>query len=285
MELSSVNVLEVGRLYYERGDVLRAIAILEAEAARLLSLEHDEQFLEVVHLLFRSYAERLDFEKIEFYKKLLLERVGKEGILVTGKTYYILALCASYKNEHDLAIEYCQKSITLSLAQDSKESVCYAILGLSISYYSLDRLEDALKEIYNLQVFMNVMSLPEIRISIHLLKAHICRKLKRYEEALEIMWDGYALLKEQKNFHISLSLLYGMALTYKEAGQINEARNYIRLVQQSMDKNNLCRLSNSVEVLAKEIGASDEPRSDIVFNSADHSVFEKNKGRIDFNNQ
>ncbi len=285
MESTSITAHEIGRLYYERGDMLKAVAVLETEAARLLSIEQDDQFLEVVHLLFRCHAELLNFEKIEFYKSLLLERVGKEGITVTGKTYYILALCASYKNEHDLAIEYCQKSLTLSLAQENKETVCYAILGLAISYYSLDRLDDAFKEIYNLQVFMNVLPLPEIRISMQLLKAHIYRKMKKYDAAVEMLWDGYALLKEQKNFHISLSLLYGMALAYKEAGQLSEARNYVKLVQQSIDKNNLRRLGTFVEVLAKEIGAGEEPRYDIIFDDSDHSVVEKGKGRIDFNNQ
>ncbi len=285
MESKSIAPLEIGRLYYERGDVLKAVDLLVPAAAELLSQEHDEQFLEVVHLLFRCYAELLEFDKIEFYKNLLLERVSKEGVPVNGKTYYVLALCSSYKNEHDRAIEYCQKALTHSLAQDNKETVCFAIFGLAVSYYSQDRLEDALKEIYNLQVFMNVMPMPEVRVSMHLLKAHIMRKLRKFEEAIDILWQGYATLKEQKNFHISQSLLYGMALTYKEAGQLEEARKYIKLVQQSIDKKNLRRLYSFVEVLAESIGSSQEHRYDIIFNSSDHSVFEKGKGRIDFNNQ
>ncbi len=285
MESHSITAHEVGRLYYERGDILKAIAVLEPEAERLKSLEQDENFLEVIHLLFRCFAETLDFSKIEAYKNLLLDRMSKEGVSITGKTYYVLALCSSYKNEHEQAIEYCQKSLTLSVAQDHKETVCYAILGLAISYYSLDRIDDSLKEIYNLQVFMNVMQMSDVRISMHLLKAHILRKMKKFEEAIDILWQGYSQLKEEKNFHISLSLLYGMALTYKEAGQIDESRKYLKLLQGSIDKNNLRRLSSYVEVLGESIGASKEVRFDIIFNKSDHSVYERGKGRIDFNNQ
>lgn len=283
--MGSIAVQEIGRLYYERGDILKAIQVLETESSQLLAQENDDAFLEAVHLLFRCYAEVLQFQKIEYYKTLLLDRMTKEGVVITGKTYYILALCASYKNEHDLAIEYCQKALTLSIAQDNKETVCYAIFGLAISYYSLDRLEDSLKEIYNLQVFMNVLPLPEIRISMHLLKAHILRKTKKYDQALEILWQGYSFLKEHKNFHISLSLLYGMALTYKEAGNIEEARNYLKLLQGSIDRENLPRLSGYIEALSAAVGDKTENRYDIIFNSVDHSVYERGRGRIDFNNQ
>lgn len=284
MESSSTK-LEVGRLYLERGDVLKSLEVLEPLAKEYLCVGQDEKYLDTLHLLFRGYAELLDFDKITGTKEFLTGLVSEKGFKLTGKTYYTLALCASYKHDHNEALEYCQKSLATSLAEDNKESVCYAILGLAISYYNLDRLQDSLKEIYNLQVFMNVMDLTQVRLSSHILKGQILRKLQKYDQALEVLWQSYELLKHDKNFYAYLSLLYGMALTYKESGRTEEARSYLRLAQRSIDKNNLKRLSSLVEGLLSSMGEDSRTPYDLIFNSSEHSVIEKKKGRIDFNNQ
>jgi len=284
MESSSTK-LEVGRLYLERGDVLKAVEVLEPLAAQYLCDGHDEKYLDTLHLLFRCYAELLDFDKISGTKDFLTGLVAEKGFKLTGKTYYTLALCASYKHDHQQALEYCHSSLSTSLAEDNKDSVCHAILGLAISYYNLDRLQDSLKEIYNLQVFMNVMDLVQVRLSAHILKGQILRKMHKYDQALDVLWQSYELLKSDKNFYAYLSLLYGLALTYKESGRHEEARSYLRLAQRSIDKNNLRRLSSLVDGLLSSLGEDSRTPYDLVFNTTDHSVFEKKKGRIDFNNQ
>jgi DNA-binding winged helix-turn-helix (wHTH) protein len=266
--------------------VLKAISFLEPEVQRLEATEDYENLVEVIHLLLRCYAESLNFEKIEHYKNVILNLVERDGVLLTGKTYYILALCSSYINQDANGLEFCQKALSLAIAHDDKETICSALLGISISYYFLNRLEDALKEMYNLQVFMNVLDLPQIRISSLMLKGQIYRKLGKHDKSLDELWCCYDLLKGHKNLYASLSLFYGMALTYKDMGQIDEAMKYLKLAHKAIDPKNLKKLSQSVESLIETIGESTEkPRFDIVYNSAKHLVMEKNKGRIDFNNQ
>jgi len=38
------------------------------------------------------------------------------------------------------------------LANDNKEDICYAISGTAVVYTRMGRLQEALKEIYNLQI-------------------------------------------------------------------------------------------------------------------------------------
>jgi tetratricopeptide (TPR) repeat protein len=277
--------LEVGRLYLERGDVLRAVEVLEPLAHSYIVKKQNNNYLDTLHLLFRCYAELLDFDKIRSSKEVLDRLAAEEGLQITSKTFYTLALCASYTNEDGKALEYCQKALALGLAEDNKESVCYAIMGLAISYYYRGQLEDSLKEIYNLQIFMNVLDLPQVRLSAHILKGQILRKMKKYDQALDILWASYDILKTQKNLYAYLSLLYGLSLTYKEAGKLDEARGYLMLAQRSIDKNNLRKLSIDVENLLESIGDKKKNPYDIVFNSSEHTVHERKKGRIDFNNQ
>src|SRR5690606_11018603 len=159
---SSTTALEVGRLYLERGDVLKAIEALEPLANSYLAKQEHNSYHDTLHLLFRCYAEILDFDKIKATKETLDLFVREQGLQVTSKTYYTLALCTSYTNEDEKTMEYCQKALSLGLAENNKESVCYAIMGLAISYYYRGQLDDSLKEIYNLQIFMNVMDIPQV---------------------------------------------------------------------------------------------------------------------------
>lgn len=285
MESKSINAQEIGRLYYERGDVLKAIDVLELEVSRLLLTEDHENLIDSLHLLLRCYAENLNFDKISFYKGMILRLIEKDGVLLTGKTYYVLALCASYMNQDAEGLELCQKALTLAIAHDDKETICLALLGIAISYYFMDRLEDSLKEMYNLQVFMNVLDLPQIRISSLMLKAQLYRKFGKHDQALEEFWSCYDLIKANKNFYATLSLFYALAQTYKDMGQFDEARKYLQLAHKAIDPKNLKKLANSVEGLLTSLGDKSEPRFDIIYNSAKHLVVEKNKGRVDFNNQ
>jgi tetratricopeptide (TPR) repeat protein len=284
MEFSS-STLELGRLYFERGDILKSMETLEPLVHSCIQNKDYEHYIESLHVLFRAYAEFLEFDKIEFHKNLLLELTASEQLRMSSKIYYVLALCASYKSDHNQSLEYSQKALSSALNEDDKEAVCYAISGLAISYYCLDRLQDALKEIYNLQVFMDLLELPQVRISSHILKGQILRKLGKYDQALEVLWESYDYLKTNKNFYTYVSILYGLSLTYKEAGRIDQARNYINLAKRSIDKDSLKRLFISVCALADSLGPASNAQYDILFNAAEHLVFEKHQGRIDFNNQ
>ena len=209
----------------------------------------------------------------------------KEGFELNAKTYYTLGICASYKAQFDVALDYFQKSLAIGLAADNKYDICYAINGLAITYYSLDKLSEALKEIYNLQVFFQVMELPELRLSSQMLNGHIFRKMKKHDQALEIFWECYELLRQEKNLFLYLSMLYGMAITYKEAGETDMARMYLKLAKKSADPENVKYLCRHIDAQMAELGVSQSEDFDLIFDAVTNTVTEKKKGRVDFKNQ
>ena len=232
------------------------------------------------------YAEREEMAKIHQTKEHLQDLVLKEGFELNAKTYYTLGICATYKQQYDVAHEYFQKSLSIALASDLKTDVCYAINGLAMNYVRLDRLQEALKEIYNLQVFFQIMDLKELKLSSQMINAHILRKMKKYEQALDLLWDSYDLLRVEKNMYIYLSLMYGMALTYKDAGELDMARVYLKLAKKSVDPENLRYLNRHIDLQLAELGiASTDEDYDLIFDAASNSVTEKKKGRVDFKNQ
>jgi len=236
-------------------------------------------------MLLRMYGELAEPEKINSIKEKLQDLVLNEGFELTSKTYYTLGVCTSYKGQHEVALDYFQKALSLALASDDKEDICCAISGIAITYYYMDRLTDALKEIYNLKVFFQVLKLPFLRLSNLMLNAHILRKLGRCEEALEIFWDCYETLRTEKNIFMYVSLLYGMGITYQDLGDVDLARMYLKLAKETADPRYMRILSPLIEQRLKDLGVRPQNEYDLIFNSKQNAVTERKRGKVEFKNQ
>jgi tetratricopeptide (TPR) repeat protein len=277
--------MELGKLYFERCDFDLAIQHYTAAASGFYTDRDFEKFLKCEMQLLKIYSERKEDDKIHSTKEKLQDLVLKEGFELNAMTYYTLGLCAAYKTQYDLALSYFQKALTIALATEHKPSICYAISGLAIVYYRLDRLQDSLKEIYNLQVFFQILDIPEVKISCQMLNAHILRKMGKYDQALELLWETYDVLRTQKNMYLYYSLMLGLGLTYKEMGDLDMARMHLQLARRSIDPVNLKWLHNQIVHQLDEIGAGTSTEYDLVLAAGSSAVVEKKKGQIDFKNQ
>lgn len=278
---------ELGKLYCDRGEFDPAIANLREASAGYFASKNFSQYLKCENLLLRIFAEREQFEEIHSTKEKLQDLVLKEGFELNSKTYYTLAVCASYKGQVETALDYLQKALAIALAADSKEDICQAIFGLAMCYADpkMNRHSDALKEIYNLQVFFQVYQMPELQVSSLLLNADILVQMKKFDEAVEILWKAYDSLKVTKNIVSTSYLLVQLADCYFELGEKDMARMYISMAQRSLDPKNQARLAKFVTYYAEKIGGEIQSSFDLIFDEENHQVIEKKIGKIDFKNQ
>lgn len=283
--LKATELFEMGKLKGELGDFRASIVKLE-EASTLFSAAHNHKmFIKCLTLCLRMYAEMEDQEALQSVKDRLYDYVTREKIELNSTTYYTLATVCSYRGEYAQALEFLEKALALALAEDSKENMCYAIHGLAAVYWSLGRGEDALKEIYNLRVFFQVLKLHDLEVSSQILNGYILVSLKRYEEALDVFWKAFEALKNQKNMYTYVSLLFAMGYAYAEAGEVDLSKTYLRLAQQMADPNNFVFLLRKINELERRLVGKNESNFDLVFDQTSNSVVERKKGRIDFKNQ
>ena len=278
---------ELGRLYCDRGDYqLAAQHLIKASETFFIS-KNVSGFLKCYNLLLRIYAEREEYDLINSTKERLQDLVLKEGFELNSKTYYTLALCASYKNQQETALDYLQKALAIALAADVKEDICHAIFGLAFVYSShpINRLPEALKEIYNLQVFFQVYDLPELKISTQMLNADILRKLRKFEEAIDVVWKTYDDLRQTKNMVTGTYLLALLGSIYADAGDKDMAQMYLKLAQKTVDHKNQIHLSKMIKSYVEKLGGFVDRGFDLVFEEENHAVVERKLGRIDFKNQ
>lgn len=276
---------DLAKLYCDRVEFKPAVEKLKSASEVFLSHKDFSGFLNCQNLLLRIFAELEDIKSIQATKEKLQDMVLRENVALTSKTYYTLALCASYRGQNKTALEYLERALGLALAADDKRDICYAIYGLALVYFTLGRFDDALKEVYNLQVFFQVMPNADIKVSAQVMNGHILRKMGKLDQALEVFWQCYDGLKEQKNFHLYVTLLFAMGTTYAEAGEMDMAKLYLNLAKRTVDPENMKYSARKIDEKLKAIGAPMEASYDIVFSGASNSIVEKKKGRVDFKNQ
>ncbi|GIL18819.1 MAG: hypothetical protein BroJett040_25700 [Oligoflexia bacterium] len=279
------SLYELGKLYSDRGDFFLAIDKLKEAATFYLSDKNLASYLKSANLLLRLYAETNQQDEIFKMKETLQDLVIKEGVELSSRTYYTLALCASYKGQQEVALDYLQKSLTLALSTDNKEDICYAIYGTAAIYRLLGKYQEALKEIYNLQIFFQVLDLPELKTSTLILNAMILREMKRFDEAIQILWQAHDLIKSQKAMWMHIYMLGIMGQTYLRMGEKDMARMYLTLAHRSIDPKNLVRFAGEIEKELQLLGDDGQKDFDIVFDLEKHTVVEKKLGQIDFKNQ
>ena len=284
-EHSGNELLEVGSLYFDRGDFLIAIQKI-SKASGLFFVQRDfDQYLECQNLLLRMYGEMGDEANILKIKEDIQDLALREGFELTSKTYYTLGICANYREQYDLALEHFQRALELGLHSDNKKDMCYAILGVATVYANQGKLTDSLKEIYNLKVFFEVLDLSLLKIMTQFLNGKIVYKLGRYEEAIEVYWECYELLKDNKNIAYMVKVLYRMGLAYRELGDINLARVYLKLACRSVDRVSMRPMYEWIKADLETLGITDEKDYDLILNTDSHVVTERRKGRVDFKNQ
>ncbi len=278
---------EMGKLYCDRGDFEPAVVHLGEASDGYFAAKKFSEYLKCQNLLLRVYAEREQHELINMTKERLQDLVLKEGFELNSKTYYTLAICASYKGQNETALDYLQKALAIALAADHKEDICHAIFGLAMIYSdpTIGRYADALKEIYNLQVFFQVYKMPELQMASLIMNASVLRQMKKYDEAIEVLWKAYDTLRETRNVISTGYLLVQMADCYFELGDKDMARMYISMAQRSLDPKNQARLAKFVRHFAEKIGGEVQSNFDLVFDAENHQVIEKKIGKIDFKNQ
>lgn len=279
------SLFELGRLYADRGEFAMAVEKL-VPSTQLFSEKNEQQkFLKATNLLLRIYAETEKHEEINTIKEKLQDMVLREGFELSSKTYYTLAICASYKGQHETALEYLQKALTIALASDSKEDMCYAINGKVLVYRALGKYNEALKEIYNLEIFYQVLDLPELKISTRLANARILCELKKYDQAIDILWQSYDLVRTQKTMSMHIYLLLYLGRAYAAQGEKDMARLYLNLAWKMIDPSALSMLAKEVKQEIENLGGEGLQNYDLIFEAESNSVIEKKLGRVDFKNQ
>lgn len=279
------RLFEIGKLYCDRGDYGLALPNLQEAAQSFLEEKNFNSFLKTQQYVLRIHAMREEYQQITQIKENLHDLVIREGFELTSKIYYVLGLCSSLKQQTDNAVEYLKKALELGMKSNNQEDMCYAILGLSICYRQQKKYEEAIKEINNLNIFLQLLNLPELKAAAATSHARIFMDLKKYEPALDILWTAYDEVKNIKQLSVALGILENIGIVLYELGQKDMAKIYLNLAAKSLDPQNNRLILKNVQKYLNDINMSTDSSNDLVFDLDNHAVIERSLGKIDFKNQ
>lgn len=284
-KMNADRLYELSKLYCDRGDYNLALPnLIETSEAYLVEKNFDMYLKCATHIL-RIYAEQEEYERLSAYKEKLQDIVIRENIQLTSRVYYVFGIAAVYKGQIDNGLEYFKIALEHALKTDNKEDTCYAILGISICYRHQKRYEEALKEIYNLNIFMQFIDNSDLKTSVLSLNGNIFIDLKKFDQALELFWQAYEVTKNAKQLNVSMSIIGNIGICLFELGQKDAAKIYFNLFTKSIDKNNSKKMLSALAKYLSSYNASSEDNFDIAFDFENHIVKEKQLGVIDFKNQ
>ena len=278
---------EMGRLLYDQAEYSKGLAHLEKACELFIENKQYIRYVDTLNYVLRIWVEQEELSKIQQAKEKLQDLVMKEGLELSSRTHYILGLCSYYREgQEQVALEYFQKALHIALEQDNKVDMSYAIYGIANGLYSAGKLEESLKELYNLEVFFEALSLPDLQVSSRMLNGLIHRNRGNYEKALECFWQSYDMLKSYNSQLLFFNALYGLGSTYLRAGDSNLARLYLQLAVRSINDKELPRMARLLRSTLSELGEHHQDGEyDLVFDPDSNSVVEKHLGRVDFKNQ
>lgn len=276
---------EIARLHFTQCNFEKASSELSTLAESFFRLKDFVNFLKCKNLLLVIYEETEKIDLIVATKEHLQDLVLKEGFELNSKTFYTLGICSRMKGQNEAALEYFQKALAHSLTNDNKEDMCHAIAGLASVYHQIGFDSEALKEVNNLKVFFEVLRIPELVAATQILTGNILNKLGQPKQAIEILLAGFESLKSGSHGYLYLRLIYSLGSAYLSSGEADLSRFYLQLAKRSIDPKNLSALSKKVDKKLLQLGVKPSQDYDLIFDFIHKSVTEKNKGKVDFNNQ
>ena len=279
------RLFELSKLYCEKGDYDKSLPLLLEAAEIFLNNKDFDQYLKVNQYTLRIYAEKEEYYQLSALKEKIQDLVIRENIQLTSRIYYVFGTADLYKGQIENALEYYKIALDQALKADHKEDIGYAILGLSLCYRHQKKYDEALKEIYNLNIFLQFIDNPDLKTSVLSSNGAILADLKRYDQALDIFWQAYEMTKITNHISVGMVILCHIGICLFELGQKDAAKIYFNVVQKTLNPENHKKILSHLTKYINYYHNHNHNNYDIEFDGENHVVKEKQLGEIDFKNQ
>ena len=277
--------LELGKLYCDRCDYTEALPHLYKAADLYLAEKNYPQYFKAIQNTLRIYAEREEFDQLSALKEKLHDVVMRENIEITSRAYYVFGIASVYKGQIDSALEYFKLSLEQGLKHNNKEDSCHAILGIAVCLRHQKKYDEALKEIYNLNIFLQFLDNIDLKAGVLSVNARILMDLKKFDQALDVLWPAYELTKISKQISVSSSILVNIGSCLCEQGQKEMGQVYFNLVKKTNDSVNGKSLYKAMSLYDHMFTSQKSNDFDLSFDFQNHQIIERKIGKIDFKNQ
>lgn len=279
------SLYQLGVLYYDRLDFLKSFFYLKKAAKQFLKESNFDYYFSCQNTCLRMHSEREDTEEIATLQKELAQVQKQYGLAENSRYYYTLGCSLDFAGELDKAFDCTKKALDIALKNKNQVDICYALSGLAIIYVHQKKIDLALKEVNNLQVFLQKIDIKDLKISTNIIHGYILKEQGKIKEALDIFWQSYSKAGELKNLYYNTYLLYALGTTYLELKDKETSSLFLSLAQSSVDTVNLKRTSKLINRYIKFIDLKHGTEFDLILDCHSRQIKEKTKGTLNLKGQ
>jgi DNA-binding winged helix-turn-helix (wHTH) protein len=283
-----VRRFEQGLISYHRGHY--SSSLKDFEKAALLARETSDlsRFIECSTYILRILAEKEEFAKIATLESDLSEVMSQSEVApqLRAKALYSLGICSCYQNErHDEAMNRFREAIDAAVPSNAKEALAGPLYGAATVLYARGMFDAALKELSNLEIILNCISIPDIAAAASLLKGLIFKKRGQLDHAREATWSAYEVLRDHPNLVLYLHSLVSLGSIHAEKGEAAAAKLYLELADRSTNREEFPRIARLLSDAWLKLNSITARDMDLFYDSRRGTLMVKDLGEIRFDGQ
>ncbi len=283
---ASKNLLDLGTLYFEKGELSNAVPYLLEARAWSLANKKVRRYFNISYMLLRAYLEMGMTTEVDKIKNELQHFIIEENVEMSSRLYYTLGICAYLEKKNENMLTFFNQSFNVALSESNKEDMCYALCGKAIWFQLQKDYEKAFAVIENLRLFFESVSVPEVEASIGICEAQIFTELGKYDDAIKSLWSAFNVAKKSKSVQfMNAYILIQFGVTHLKMSKTDMAENYFDLAEGLINPAEHVRTKSILENCRKELETKKTLHPDIKIDLQEHVVEEVSKGKLELNNQ
>ena len=322
--LKEANYLfEIGKAYSLSGNFLESSRVLEKASTLYFNQSKYEDYVDNLHILFKIYKELQRGDKIQQIKEELTALSWEQNKNLAPFIHYIVGQFYLYEKQLDKAQEEFNHSLSkaessLSQSSDSTEKIShqlesmYALFGLATVDTEQNKTLESMEKIQQIREHLksyednnklkdgrfsedssmvrdflrkNSISREQLSADVEFLYLDNLFFKHSYIEAEEHLWNCYENVQNSKNLYIIVQFFYYLGKTYIHLQNHKQAHTFLNLAKKSVDERNFKQMSQLIELQLQQLKNIQSSDYDLIVNLGNHSIVERNKGKISFKSQ
>ncbi|MHA1912673.1 MAG: tetratricopeptide repeat protein [Candidatus Kariarchaeaceae archaeon] len=227
----------IGLIHIKKNESDQALGYFEKRLIICKELRDKQLISGSLYFLGVAYLQKNELNRaIEYYKKslALLNELGDKRYLAAPLTN--LGVIYSRKGELDQALEYYKKSLVITEESGHKESIAILLNNIGRISQRKGELSKALEYYEKSLEIRKGLGNKQLTTSSMISIGEINQELGELDVALELFKQSLAMRREDDNVVSMGYVLFCLIRVTIDLGNINQARNYLGVLQQKNEK-------------------------------------------------
>nr|BFD62693.1 hypothetical protein BdHM001_13740 [Bdellovibrio sp. HM001] len=279
--------LLIARLQHRQGDLHEARLSCEEAMVVAKNQKNNSDWIEAARLFFQCCHELETLDEVKsLMDQVLLFHRNTQDLNEQALAESLIGAWLLASNKIQESEMYIYSAISKASQTQDLDTLARALFTLALAKaFNPETYGQCLQQLEKLDIILTELDSPEIKLSSAQLRGFIYTQTKKFDRALEILWDSYEKAKAHGFLLLISSILAQMARIHRDQGHTEQHRIYAELALRGISQERAPRIYRLISSLCPEGLTPSTPQYDFLIDEASRIVREKHKGAIDFKNQ